>query len=323
MTKEVHVVLASNDAYALYCAATIHSVFKASTRPESIHVHVLTSGLSPRSGQLLQDVAAAFRSSLTIHEIALAATAGLGTLSHISADTYSRLFAADKITAVDKFIYLDCDVAVCTDLAPLMSTPLLGAPVAAVVHQNTPLHQDFASRFQLAPVPGYVNAGVLVIDAAAWRAENAATRLTSWMQENRDRLAYSDQCAINHYFLNRITHLHPRWNVEVRHYRDRWCGVTLSAELYEAIEKPAVLHYTGPIKPWDFRAYVPKRSVYLTHLNSVLLLAGRSPVIHRNTVANAWREIIGVARFRGGALRRRLHVTRKHVAAPRNGTNAA
>lgn len=323
MPEPVHIVLAANDAYAVYCAATIHSVFTAASRPEAIRVHVLTSGFTSRNEQLLQAVAMVFGSGLTIHEIELGATASLATLSHISADTYSRLFAAEKLTAVDKFIYLDCDVAVCADLASLMSAPLLGAPVAAVVHHNTALHQDFASRFQLACVQGYVNAGVLVVDAVAWRAENVAAKLTSWMQENRGRLAYSDQCAINHYFLNRITALHPRWNVEVRHYRDRWCGVKLSPDLCDALQKPAVLHYTGPTKPWDFREYVPKRSVYLAHLNAVLKLADRPPVVPRNTLANVWRECVGVLRFRGGALRRRLHLTRMCRTTARNDTAVA
>lgn len=302
MSPSVHVVLATNDAYATYCAAVMHSMLEAAAEPGAFRVHVVTAGLGDAGVRLIEQVARDFGSRAEIHPIDDREVRRLPTLSHFTTDTYSRILAADALPAVAKFIYLDCDVAVCDDLAPLHATPLAGRPLAAVVHRNATCHEDFARTFGLTTVPDYVNAGVMLIDAELWRAEGVATQLVRWMHDNPGRLMFSDQCAINHHFLGRITHLHPRWNLEVRHYRDRWRGVPLSTELRQAMRAPAVLHYSGPAKPWRFDQYVPRRQVFLDSLEVVLRRGGQPPVARHRTLRNWLGEVAATARFRGSAL---------------------
>lgn len=303
MSETVNIVLAANDAYAPYCAAAIHSALQSAAEPARFRVHVVTGGLSDHSVALIERVASTFGSAAEIATIDDREVRTLPTLPHFTIDTYSRILAADALPSVPRFVYLDCDVAVCDDLSPLFFSPMADQPLAAVVHRNTPFHEEFAKRFNLSPVPQYVNAGVMLVDAERWRAEQVASHLVRWMHENQSRMVFSDQCAINRHFLGRIGSLHPRWNLEVRHYRDRWRGVALCAELHQAMRSPAVLHYSGPIKPWCFDAFVPQRNVFLRSLNAVLLMAGADALQPRRRLANWVAETAATARFRAGALR--------------------
>lgn len=287
----------------MYCAAAIHSTLQSAVEPASFRIHVITGGLSDRSMALIQRVANAFGSTADIATIDDREVRTLPTLPHFTIDTYSRILAADALSSVRRFVYLDCDVAVCDDLSPLFFSPMSGQPLAAVAHRNTPFHEEFARRFDLFPIPQYVNAGVMLIDAESWRAEKVATLLIRWMHDNKKRMVFSDQCAINHHFLGRIASLHPRWNLEVRHYRDQWRGIPICPELRQAMRSPAVLHYSGPIKPWCFDAFVPKRKAFLRSLNAILPLAGAPAIQPRRRIANWFAEAVATARFRAGALR--------------------
>ena len=308
--EPVNVVLATNDAYGLYCATAVRSLLAAAAEPSAYVIHVLTTGLSSRAFGIMDRVARSHQALLKIHEIELGDVGKLPTLKHISADTYSRILAPDLLPKVDRFIYLDCDVVVTDDLTPLHDSDMHGAVVAGVVHRNANFAAEFVARHGLSAPVDYVNAGVLLIDAAAWRREAATPAVIDWVTRNQSIVAFADQCAINHHFRNRIHLIHPRWNVEARHYRERLNGVVFDADMQAAMQDPAVIHYTGPIKPWMFVDYVPRREVFLSHLRAVVDAADIPRTSLADRLRNAARIATGSARFRAGRLLRQLGLRR-------------
>lgn len=304
MVLDCHVVLAANEHYGCYCAATIHSVCRNYSNPSKLFVHVLTSGFERRTADMISRAAHEHGSLAFIHLIDLARVASLPTPKHISADAYFRLLAPDALPDVDRFIYLDSDLVACDDISPLHKVCLDGAPVAGVVHRNSSLAEDFQKRFGLAHTPKYMNAGVLVVDAAVWREESSTTRIIEWMQADGHRLASSSQDAINHLFLNRAKELPLRWNVEARHFLDAFYGMPIDDEMALAILHPAIIHYTGATKPWMFESFVPQRETYLAHLDAVLLANGAEPLRRSRMIRNRIAVALGAVRVRLEKLKR-------------------
>lgn len=305
MADRVHVVLAANDAYGPYCAAMVRSIFRAARQPSMITTHVLTSNFERTTADMVARAAYENGGQAEIHRIDLRDLSRLPTLPHITADTYSRIMAADMLPGVDRFVYLDCDMVVLDDIGPLAEMPLDGHALGGVAHRNSTLGREFARRFGLpgADAP-YVNAGVLVIDASAWRRARAADDIVRWMHSNAARLEYGDQDAINHHFRGAIADLPPRWNVESRHFAEQLNGARLDDDLRAAMEDPAIIHYTGPVKPWSFDSHVPRRDDYLAHLDRVLLEAGLPAVTRSRRVRNTANALLSAVRFRLGKLRR-------------------
>lgn len=305
MAEQINVVLAANEAYGRYCAATVRSLFAAASAPSRVTAHVLTNGFERRTADMLMRAAYERGGSVTIHRVDLKSLSSLPTLPHISTDTYSRIIAADALPHLDRFIYLDCDLVVCDNVRKLHDMSLKGNAVGGIPHRNSSLGREFDSRFGLNDnADSYINAGVLLVDASAWRRDAVGEWILGWMNENSCQLAYSDQDAINFYFRGRITELPFRWNVEARHYQDRLNGVTLDEDDRKSLDDPAIIHYTGAVKPWSFDAPVPCREQYLRHLDAVLLGAGMLPVQRSRSVRNATRLIARSIRFRLGRLRR-------------------
>jgi lipopolysaccharide biosynthesis glycosyltransferase len=307
MDETIHVVFAANEAYGPYCAAAIRSVCCTAQPRSRVFAHVLTSGFQRHTADMVMRAAHDNGGRASIHLVDLGTVSKLPTLNHISTDTYSRIIAPDVLPNVSRMVYHDCDLVVLDDIGILSDLPLNGCVVGGVNHRDSTLGQEFVTRYGLREsTQRYMNAGVLVIDAAAWRKEAAGTAILRWMHANADRLAYSDQDAINHHFQGRIADLPLRWNVESHLFAARFNGQHCGPDVQIALADPAIIHYTGTLKPWCFASHVPCRERYLEHLDAVLNGTGFPGVQRTRRIRNAVAAAVKAVRFRVGKARRWL-----------------
>lgn len=131
-------------------------------------------------------------------------------------------------------IYLDVDVICLSQLGKL---ELKGFPIAAV--------RDSISDV-LAPKRGlkkYFNSGFLVIDNDEWCKNEVSQKLFT-IKPPKTRFA--DQDILNHYFKNNWLELDSKYNFPAARLplKNLWKGVDSN--------KVKILHYSGPIKPWEY-----------------------------------------------------------------------
>jgi lipopolysaccharide biosynthesis glycosyltransferase len=88
----------------------------------------------------------------------------------------------------------------------------------------------------------YFNAGVLAFKRSTWEVE--APRALSFFMEHSDICIRHDQSALNAIFLGRVLHFAPAYNFH---------GAYASLFLQD-IYSPAMIHFTGPNKPWNSQA---------------------------------------------------------------------
>lgn len=186
----------------------------------------------------------------------------LGMLRHITVSTMDRLLLPELLRGVDRVVYHDLDALALVDVAALHDVELGGAPLAArpsvshhyrfglpnLLRATRLLHDDPAAAHELVRTMTQrhtgdfraFNAGILVMDLDVMRADAFTTEFVPYA----DRYGLNDQDILNAYAGSRYRALDPRWNV--------WPN-------QEMVDGPWLLHWAGPVKPWDRERYIKER----------------------------------------------------------------
>jgi lipopolysaccharide biosynthesis glycosyltransferase len=177
-----------------------------------------------------------------------------------------RLQLADAIGAeVSRILYLDADLVVLGDLAELYDTDLNQQPLAAVRAGRSPRHWLQLPALTGPPrarISAYFNAGVLLVDLAAWREQRLSRRAVEFYEQHAAMCWSLDQDVLNVLFENRWTALDPKWNKLIQHHPDDPFGLEKMDYLATT---DGILHFGGRVKPWhEEYPQTPLRAIYRT-----------------------------------------------------------
>jgi lipopolysaccharide biosynthesis glycosyltransferase len=196
----------------------------------------------------------------------------LGNINGFPPASFLRASIPDVLDQNDRAIYLDVDLVVEADLAPLFDADLQGNPVGATQcvltvtaalnngrtftgGRWTPTDQYFEQELGLVTREqklGYIQSGVQLLDLVQLRAIQYADRLEVLAAEMRDRLAFVDQCATNKMLAGHLTLIDSRWNISP-FALDAKHETHVPPELVSVIRHQrtarGILHFGGR-KPW-------------------------------------------------------------------------
>ncbi|MGE0845115.1 MAG: glycosyltransferase family 8 protein [Flavobacteriaceae bacterium] len=170
-------------------------------------------------------------------------------ISGVGPWTNWRLVAPVRLAGrYDRLLIVDFDVAARRSPAPLFDLDLEGNVLAAA--WDAPMFEP-ASRLHGAMVErvlglgvrrtdDYLNAGVMLVDCAAWSASDMPGRVSEAFARAGEKFAWPDQDCLSAVLDGAWTRLSPVWNFE---------NVYMIAGIGSLID-PALLHYCGR-KPWD------------------------------------------------------------------------
>ncbi len=198
--------------------------------------------------------------------------ARLGNINRFPPATFLRASIPDVLDQYDRAIYLDVDLVVEADLAPLFEADLHGNPMGATqcvltvtaalnngrtfTHGRwTPTDQYFEQELGLVTREqklGYIQSGVQLLDLAQLRDTQYADRLEALAVEMRDRLAFVDQCATNKLMAGHLTLIDSRWNISpfaLDAKRETHVPPELVAVIRHQRTIRGILHFGGQ-KPW-------------------------------------------------------------------------
>jgi lipopolysaccharide biosynthesis glycosyltransferase len=191
--------------------------------------------------------------------------------SNMSPASLLRLKLGELLPDCDRVIYLDADVIVRTDLAPLFDMELGTSPAAAA--PDLPVRRmrewktfrfgDFNGTQQsyfrdilgLDPDTGpehYLNSGVMVIDLAELRRAEFVSHATAFLERHGSSLLWADQDAINALIGPQMKPLPLRWNVmSTCHTYGFWRRSSSDERRLTARSRAeaGVIHMTGQNKP--------------------------------------------------------------------------
>ncbi len=208
---------------------------------------------------------------------------------HITLAAYFRLLIPDLLPeTVAKVVYLDLDLMVLRDIGELYALEPGKAPVLAIREDDNAIMSTYLRCCREIGIPGdapYFNSGVLLLNLAVWRAENFSRRLIEFLNLHRDKVAWHDQDAMNALFVGRWVELPLTWNTpDVAWNKSDVSGAS-------------ILHFKGPIKPWDSGA--THGSMFFKYLDETAWKGWRprSPMRNRHEVSAFFASLPLVGAF--------------------------
>jgi lipopolysaccharide biosynthesis glycosyltransferase len=216
--------------------------------------------------------------------------------SRFGPDTFSRLFATYVLPPeCEKYIYLDADMVVLSDICELHDTTLGSTTLHAARDVWSPWAESPNGVFNyrelgIPPKTRMFNAGMHVVNVKRWKERNVSARTIEYAVTHGTN-AFFDQMALNACLHDDWTPVDQRWNqcYDVI-YPQMWKDAGFTPEEWSrARDYPSVVHYTGEAKPWERGRWRPRYSIFFRYLNKT---------VHRNALPSQWFRLESLIGFR-------------------------
>jgi lipopolysaccharide biosynthesis glycosyltransferase len=185
---------------------------------------------------------------------------------HVSTATYHRLYVPELLPSyVKSALYLDADIIINQNISELLSMEVSDYSLAAVPDSVVDKDEIIRSKINLPMKAHYFNGGVLLLNLERCRSEGICVRALEFCRVNPESITYWDQCAINHTVRGNFCVLDKKWNFQ-RHHIVRLSTNEFSSDAMIEASCAAIMHFTGPDKPWLPLCTHPMKHLYFGHL---------------------------------------------------------
>ncbi len=274
---------------------------------EKICIHLLANGLTDAEQQLVQQCVRKKGAQISLYNISdqLFESFSLGNVEgHISKTTFARLFLPSILPLnIERILYLDCDIIITDNLLSLWQYDLGNNEIGAVEDDASGIATQY-ERLHLPLSHIYFNAGVLLIDLNRWRARGFQQLAVDYLNQNGRDLRYADQDVLNVLCCGRCCYLPFRYNVYESLLREEVPRIRKEAlkEIPQALESPAIIHFTYIWKPWVYHSFHPYKKLYYYYLDQTKWRGERPRA--------TWKGWLFRVAWRGAAL---LHCVNRYL----------
>lgn len=265
--NNIAVAFASNDCFAPYMAVTVKSLIESSSSCNNYDLLILTSDISSENKKRIQSLIGA-RTNFSIRFVEPSRLLSdftpylHGHFGHL--ETYYRLILYELLPLYNKILYLDSDMAVCSDVAELFNEDVEGYLLAACHDADTaglyngfqPDRRKYSDEILKLKEPyQYFQAGTILFNLAAFRKTFEIKEILDFASGGKWQL--QDQDVLNKLCEGHVRYVDMAWNVMVDYNGIRIKKIIgrapqwLNRMYMEARKNPKIIHYAGPEKPWN------------------------------------------------------------------------
>ncbi|WP_034549595.1 glycosyltransferase family 8 protein [Carnobacterium funditum] len=263
--SEVTIISAANEEFVPHLATLFLSLLQTKKSETIINFYVIDDHISLVSKEKLNRMVNEYTASISYLQIDTVEFDDMVESNRIPTTAYFRIAIPNflKSTAIKRAIYLDCDIVALQPIEDIWSIDL-GDKLAAAV-EDAGFHQRLDAMEIDAKSNTYFNSGVMIIDLDGWRAEKISEQVIEFALTNQEELKFHDQDALNAILHDRWLILHPKWNAQTYILLDEKDHPTKigQTEYAEARQNPALIHYSGHVKPWHKESNHPYKKNYL------------------------------------------------------------
>lgn len=244
----INILCTTDDTYAPHCGIMLTSLLETN-KQSSFCIFVLVDTISEDNKERFRLLEKKYATVINIVYVDASEWSGISlSATYLSVASCYRLLAPNLLPdTIHKILYLDCDIIVNGDIRPLWETQLLGKGVGAIVDINP----CFKNRLGISDF--YFNSGVLLCNLDFWRENNITEKCQKLISEERDRLYYIDQDALNIVFEGSKCQLPITYNFQVG-FLKKYCldlyKQEIHSEIIDCVSSPVIIHYMTPHKPW-------------------------------------------------------------------------
>ena len=312
MVKDkITIVLACDDNYAQHAAVAAASVLLSTVAAKRVQFYILGDRLNSKNKKRLQDTIQQLGGMVFFPDVSGKVVENGYISGHLSRAAYFRLALPDIVPGnIEKAIYLDTDLVVFDDVVKLWEIDMNEKPVGAIcdygIMASKHMRQQKQKTLGLQPGQSYFNSGVMVIDLNQWRKKEYAVHLMEIVKCREFR--HHDQDALNETFKNNWCELPLRWNVippVFNLFFKLLCRSDLRNHAITAKRNPAVFHWAGRYKPWEFIVHPGFNDSYYYYLKQTAfadepmpkpgnIMQGKSIMrqLWRLRIADMWVKIL-------------------------------
>ena len=230
-----------------------------------LRIHLLSEDIGDHDLALLQQTVG--NTPIETYQVDPAPLAGFKRMAGTSIAPYFRLLAPATVNSA-RFIYLDTDTLVGTNLAEIAKTDLASRPAGMVPEAPALSCADacFLATPSTSSHTHYFNSGVMLIDSTAWKSGEITRRCLEYISTQKSR--FHDQTAINVVLGNNCSLLPERFNT-IANQRKHW-PLSLQGNILHLVDRP---------KPWDVfgRSFHPQAHLWWPAFRRTAL-AGELPL---------------------------------------------
>lgn len=249
--KTVPIVMISDDNFIMPTCVTITSLLQNKAADTFYDIFILMAECQESSEQRVQMLE---QEGCAVHIVraSLEKYNGIKQHAHISRAALLKFDICNLIPQYDKVLYLDGDIIVREDLAPLYDTDLKGSYAAGVKEMDSMVNDR-----------SNINSGVLVYNTKRMRDEGLSEVLLKTRISLGDR-GSMDQQTFNIVFRTDVQYLPLRYNCVIGfllgNQRDPQYTPERINQTYhthyksvrEAVDDAGILHFATGEKPWVF-----------------------------------------------------------------------
>ena len=162
---------------------------------------------------------------------------------------YYRLSLHDKLSNIDKIIYLDGDTMIFEDLTELINLDMKEYYILGFLDSLYWSLEEYSIKNAIV-----LNSGVLLMNLKSLRLNNITDKFISFMRNKNNSVVQEDQTVINYVLQKNISTLPPKYGMwafsntfEAYHFNrvQNKKYKYKNKEFLNAYKHPAILHYTG------------------------------------------------------------------------------
>lgn len=268
LPQDIHICLVSDNNYMVHTAETIASVLYNSNPRDTYHFYILSSIITDKNKKKLKKLRKIRDFTIkypTIDDKKLEIFKKVKRSAWVPIDTFNRLLMPDLLPNIDKAIFLDSDIVVMQDIAALYAVDVSDCYVAGVEDLN------YAGLVRMLGYPKqytYINSGIYVMNLAQLRKDNYYQQIIDVVSKEYPKYTVAEQCVLNSCFHEHIKLIPHKWNMYHIFLNRPWYNfIPYDVNIWnDGIRNPAIVHFVGPDKPWNYNSTHPYRNEYLKYL---------------------------------------------------------
>lgn len=272
MDNKINIVFASDNNYAQHTAVAMTSVLVNTKVPQKIQFYLIDDEIQQENKEKITKTVQNLGGNIEFIKIKNSKLEDCYVSGELSRASYFRLDIANILDeSIEKIIYLDCDLLVYDDIEKMWQLDMGGKPVAATcdlgIMASARVRKQKNKFIGLPFDAPYFNAGVLMMDLKKWRDGNYAEAIIALATQNK--YPNHDQDALNKFFMNNWQEIPLRWDVIPPVFNLFLKIVTkpdLRKKAIEAKLNPAIFHYAGGYKPWEYEIHNGFNEKYYEYL---------------------------------------------------------
>lgn len=253
MDNTIHIAFCFDQNYSMPCGVSMTSICENTPGPICFHA-LIAGNVTEDAKEMIGKAVSTHGNQVVFYEIDEKKIENLSEFMYFSKSVYYRFMIPELLPEdVTRVLYLDSDVLCVKSLRPLWEIEMDDGVPAAMAYDSGCSNVKFHNRTGIPLTRPYYNNGVILMNLTCWRKEGIAMKCIKSMEENHFVLV--DQDAMNVVIGERVKSMPLQFNCQIRFMitpEDDWM---LEKDKYfdqirEAINDPALIHYTESVKPW-------------------------------------------------------------------------